>query len=327
MRKVLSTYVNCSLGGMTSVYRARALNNPDTHYDLVFTADQGGLKAFNDLPNCSARIVRKDRVEDFLDFALQRTDYEQFTVTSQPELVSNVTVPDATKVIYEIHAPLEHIVRRELEKLDTDCVDEVWAPSQWSVELVQRSLPRRKHVPVKNCPNLVDEGRFSESGSSAYPLRARPGMTPITWIGRVENFHKNYIDFMRVLCLLPSYYYGVMLLSLQNDPERLSTALGSAAMLGVEDRIDIFWNVPQQKVGDLHRSVRDAGGVFCSTALSESYGYGVVEAAKCGTPVVAFDVGPLDEHPYDNVHLVPVGDLPGLSKTIQRVSTVQKARH
>lgn len=320
MKKILSTYVNCSMGGMTSVYRARALNNPDTHYDLVFTADQGGQKAFASIANCSVRIVRKDRLAKYLQYALAASDYEYFTVTSQPDVISTVDVPDNTQVIYEIHAPLEHIVKRELKALDTSKVDEIWAPSQWSVDLIRLSLPRRKHVPVICHANLLDGKRFSETGLQRFSLDGRQGMTPVSWIGRLENFHKNYIDFMRVLRRLPSNYYGLMLLSLQDDPERLSDALGSAAMLGVEDRIDIFWNVPQQKVGDLHRAVRDAGGVFCSTALSESFGYGVLEAAKCGTPVVAYNVGPLAEHDSDDVHLVPVGDLVELAESIMCVS-------
>lgn len=325
MTKVLSTYVNCSLGGMTSVYRSRGLNHEDTQYDLVFTASQGGEQAFSGLDNCNVRICQKQDMASYLEYSLRATEYDLFTVTSQPWLIDSVEVPDRTHIVYEIHSPLEHIVRRELEALDTSSVDEIWVPSAWSADLVARILPRRKHVPITVHANEVDATRFNVTGSRQYPLHGRTGMIPVSWIGRLENFHKNYIDFMRVVKALPENYYGIMLLSLQNDPAGLSKAIGAAAALGVAERLDLLWNVPQQRVGDLHRTVRDAGGVFCSTALYESFGYGVVEAALCGTPVAAYDVGPLSDHKYRNIQLVPIGDLMGLAQAILDCSNPEVA--
>lgn len=317
MKKILSTYVNCSLGGMTSVYRARALATPQTRYDLVFTNDRGGSSAFADLPNCTVRIIHQSRLHGYLAYALNTIDYDLFTVTSQPDVIDHVPTPPHTRVAYEIHSPIESIVSREVKLLDVSKVDEVWAPSEWAVRLVQSCLPRRKHMTINCHSNLIDESRFSTEIKSVQPLGARPGMTPIVWIGRMENSQKNYIDFLRALRLLPSSFYGLMLFSLEKDPGRLSAVLGSAAMLGVEDRIDIYLNVAQQDVGGLHRAARDAGGVFCSTALSESFGYGVLEAGKCGLPVAAYDVGPLGEHDIDNLTLVPIGDLPALADAVK----------
>ncbi|NMR20531.1 glycosyltransferase family 4 protein [Cellulomonas fimi] len=320
MERVLSTYVNCSLGGMTSVYRARALANPSTRYDLVFTKDRGGESAFADLPNCNVRIVRPDRLKNYLSFALATVDYDLFTVTSQPELMNQVSAPARTKVVYEVHAPIETVVESEMRTLDVTRVDEIWAPSEWAADVVQQALPRRKHARVRAVPNLIDRTRFNPTAREVAPLRGRPGAIPVIWIGRMENVQKNYTDFLRVLRLLPPEYYGLLLFSFETDPARMSAVLGAAGMLGVEDRIDFYFNVPQQDVGALHRAVRDAGGVFCSTALSESYGYGVVEAGACGLPVAAYDVGPLSEHVLEDYRLVPVGDLRGMAHAVRALS-------
>lgn len=317
MKRILSTYLNCSLGGMTSVYRARALANPNTHFDLVFVNDRGGLSAFTDLSNCNVRIINQSRLNEYLTYALGSLEYDLFTVTSQPDVIEQVPTPATTRVVYEIHSPIESIVAREVKTLNVSKIDEVWAPSEWAVSLVRSCLPRRKHVTINCHANLVDGTRFSADIETTQPLKARPDMTPIIWIGRMENFQKNYIDFLRALRLMPPNFYGLMLFSLEKDPGRLSAVLGSAAMLGVEDRIDVYLDVAQQDVGSLHRAARNAGGVFCSTALSESFGYGVLEAGKCGLPVAAYDVGPLNEHSIDNLSLVPVGDLPALADAMQ----------
>jgi glycosyltransferase involved in cell wall biosynthesis len=305
---------------MASVYRARALANPTVEYDLVFAVDRGGATAFADLPNCDVRIVRKDRLPGYISYVAATRGYSAITVTSQPELLGKVTIPPSTKVVYEVHSPNENVVRREVESLDVTLVDEIWAPSGWAVNLVERSLPRRKHVPVRCNPNLLDETRFNATDDARAPLLKRPGRTPVLWIGRMENEQKNYIDFLRVLRALPEQYYGLMLCSYEKDPSRLGTLLGTAGVLGVEERIDLYFNVAQQDVAALHRAVRDAGGVFCSTALSESFGYGVVEAAACGLPVAGYDVGPLREHGLDRCTLVPVGDLPGLAGAVRALS-------
>lgn len=318
-RAVLSTYVNCSLGGMTTVFRSRALARPATQFDLVFSVDRGGMSAFADLPNCDVRIVPAERLVEYLRYAIETRAYDLVTVTSSPRLPSALVTSADTTVVYEIHAAVEVAIRKEVAGLELDAVDEIWAPSAWSVRSVQDALPVGASVPVRHVPNIFDAARFAQTGGLA-PLRTRVGQVPLLWFGRLENMQKNYSDFLRLLTLLPEAYYGLMVFSLDTDVARLSAVLGSAGLLGVEHRLDIYRNVPQQKVAPLHRAVRDAGGAFCSTALAESFGYGVLEAAACGLPAVGYDVGALAEHAKGASVLVPVGDVAALRDAVREVT-------
>lgn len=318
MNRILTSYVNCSLGGMTSVYRGRSIHYPGVQFDNIFEVDRGGQGAFASLPNTSVRIVKKNRLPGFLNFALAMNNYRELRITSNPRLIEQLDVPADTATIYEFHSPDPGILKRELDVLDFGRFDEIWAPSEWAVELVKSLLPNRKHATVRAVPNLVDEANFRSNFGASSPFIKRAGK-PISWIGRLENNQKNYLDFLRILSLLPEDYYGLVIFSYENSPDRLEKFLGDAAMLGVLRRVQIYSNVPQVEIAGLHRGVRDAGGVFCSTALSESFGYAVLEAGLCGCPVVSFDVGPLSSHDVSGVHFTPVGDLVGTAEVIRSV--------
>ena len=53
--------------------------------------------------------------------------------------------------------------------------------------------------------------------------------------------------------------------------------------------------------------------------MAESFGYGVLEAAMTGLPVVAYDVGALSEHlDYGyNISMINVGDTVALANAIK----------
>lgn len=324
MNRILTTYVNCSLGGMTSVYRGRSLHHPDVQFDHIFEVDRGGISAFSSLKNSTVRIVDKSRLANYMNYVLATNDYRELRITSNPKLLDKIEVPENTSVIYEFHSPEPSILKRELEVLDLAKVDEVWAPSEWAVELVRSLLPARKHVTIRSVSNLVDEESFQKENGKVSKFTKRSGR-PVSWIGRLENTQKNYLDFLRILKLLPSEYYGLVMFSYENTPERLERFLGDAAMLGVLERVQIYSNVPQTEVAAVHRGVRDAGGVFCSTALSESFGYAVLEAGLCGCPVVSYDVGPLSAHEVGGVHFTAVGDLRETAEEIRRVCETQES--
>lgn len=305
--RILSVYANCSLGGMATVYRTRALKNPDIQFDLIFENDRGGLNAYRDLQNVDVRIVEHGRLANYVTYILSVHGYREIRITSYPQLIKSIKLPNSTSSIYEFHSPDRGILERELNTLDGAMFDEIWAPSQWAVDLIQFLAPRNMPLRIRAMPNMVDDEFFCLDGASmSFDLHGR---IPISWIGRLENTQKNYLDFLRTLKSLPDSYCGLVVFSLEHEPDRLGRFLGDAALLGVANRLRIYSNFPQRLVADFHRGVRDAGGVFYSTSLSESFGYAVYEAALCGCPVVSYDVGPMADHPVSDVEFVPVGDI------------------
>lgn len=316
MTNILSTYVNCSLGGMTSVYRARAVHAPHSQFDYVFLNDRGGLGAYGDLPNIDARLVENERLIPFLRAISKQKTYAELRITSQPTLPSLLEDLDVGRLIYEFHSPIPSIISNELKKLDSSSLDEVWVPSQWAADLVDSLRPKRMHFPITVVPNLTDSRHFVPDGPTV-PLPRSGQQIPISWIGRLENSQKNYLDFLRTLRLLPDRFFGLVIYSLEHEPDRLQKFLGDAASLGVLDRIEIYSDVPQPEVAAIHRSVRDAGGAFYSTALSESFGYAVLEARLTKCPVISYDVGPLRAHPVKGIKFLDVGDILGAADYIR----------
>lgn len=324
MKRVLSVYANCSLGGMTSVFRARALSQPNVHFDFLFLNDRGGLGAFESLPNCSVRIVRKDRLVNYVNFLLATFSYNEVSITSVPDLPGAIVWDGQTEICYEFHSPVPSIIDNEIKKLDFSAIDVIRTPSDWASALVRQRLPRRKHVNVVTVSNIVDGDTFRPEGPLA-PSAGRERGIPVLWIGRFENSQKNYVDFLRVMSLLPEEYYGIMVVSLETDPGRMAHMLGAAGYYGIEDRIDVYLNVAQQDMGGIHRMVARRGGVFCSTSLSETFGYGVAEAGRSGVSVAAYDVGPIKEHLIENVTYVPVGSLTEMARAIRSMSDLSLA--
>lgn len=321
MKRILSVYANCSLGGMTSVFRARALSQPDVHFDMVFMNDRGGISTFEALPNCSVRIVRKDRLAGYVNYLLSCFTYSEVSITSIPDLPAEIKWDGQVEICYEFHSPIPSIIDNEIKKLDFTAVDILRTPSDWASELVRQRLPRRQHINVVTVPNIVDRATFQAEGRVA-SSNGRPEGTPVLWIGRFENSQKNYIDFLRVISLLPQNYYGLMIVSLETDPARMAQVLGAAGYYGVEDRLDVYLNVAQEDMGSIHRMVAARGGVFCSTSLSETFGYGVAEAGMSGVSIAAYDVGPLKEHNIAHARYVPVGSLKAMAEAVVEMSLV-----
>lgn len=325
MNRQLTVYANCSLGGMTSVYRGRALSQPDAKFDFLFLNDRNGMGAFRTLPNCSVRIVRKDQLPNYANFLLSTYEYDEVSITSVPDLPASLVHDRRTEICYEFHTPAARIVDHELTYLDLQAVDVIRTPSDWASSLVRQRLShRQQQMKVVTVPNTADSKTFRPGGPVASTARRRSGI-PVLWIGRFENVQKNYIDFVRVLSLLPDAYYGLMIGSLETDPGRLAQVLAAAGYYGVEDRLDVYLNVAQQDMGGIHRMVASRGGVFCSTSLSETFGFGVLEAGMSGVSVAAYEVGPIKEHAIGRVSYVPVGSIQELARAVRSLSeTAQK---
>lgn len=302
---------------MTTVYRNRALSDPDNKYMFLFANDKSGSVAYQALENADFRIIRPDRYEAFVEHAVAVVDYDVIRITSLPKIVQRVAHSGA-EVVYEFHSSDERVIERELSELNLGQVAKITAPSDFLADVVRSKLPSESKDLVEVLPNLVDAESFALTGSEA-PLAFGAEEIPLVWIGRLDK-GKNIADFIRVLSLLPATYHGIAILSFEDQPHRMADLLGLAASLGVAPRLRILLNLSQPKIADIYRQARDRGGFFCSTSLGESFGYGVAEALACGLNSIAFNVGALGELTSDiaNYDLVPVGDLHAFAESVLR---------
>lgn len=304
---------------MATVFRGRAVSKPDILHDLVFMHDRGGQGRFRDLPNVQLRIVRKGRLEGMVRFAARQHEYSDVSVTSLPT-VANELARDGQRVHYEFHSSTLQVIRDELGILDLAKVATLRVPSRYMSQIVAQELPMEMASMVEVVPNVVDRSVFSVCGPTSDSICRKFGR-PIVWIGRFDK-GKNPNDLIRALSLMPDDFWAVVIVSMESDPGRMADFLATLSQYGLQDRARVFLNLEQGKIAQIYRAAAQSGGVFCSTSLAESFGYGVAEALACGLPVAAYDVGALGElGAVDRqLLLIPPGDVRQLARAIEELS-------
>ncbi|WP_193058230.1 glycosyltransferase [Glutamicibacter arilaitensis] len=320
MKKILVVYPNCSMGGMASVYRNRALSDENNLYHFVFNNDKGGVSFYEDLENAQITIVRKDRLVKYLEYLISITEYDEVCITSIPEVVKIFSDSDI-RVTYEFHTSTDSIIESECKAFDVQEVDSINVPSEYLKAIVSQFVDSQAIGKLSVVPNLVDVSIFNSEPIAGLDYKfGSDEKKPLIWIGRLDK-GKNVNDFLRLLKVLGEDYVGIILLGLEDDPERFSRFMGYASSLGVKNRVYTLVNVPQPGIASLFSMVKARNGFYVSTSLGESFGYGVQEALDSGVSTVAYDVGALSERnsrssevTYD---LVDVGSISEMSRAIR----------
>ncbi len=318
MNRKLITYRNCSRGGVSAVIRGRAADEPETHFDALFELDKGGRQVFEDLPNVSVRIARKGNLKSLVNYALKERVYSEVSIFSDPELANEISVPDITMLVYELHSGSFQTVERELAKLEQSRVDVFRMPSEHSRFNIEPMIKTRYARRIEVSPNLINPTIFNTSPKA--PQYTFPDdVIPIIWVGRFDK-GKGPKYLVRTLAQLPSEYHAYMIVSLETEPGPASDVLGEADALGVSHRLHLRSNLSQQTVAAMYRGAAASGGCLASTSLLESFGYLFSEAPACGLTVYAFDLPVIHEHTdYQAlIHVVPPGDVTALSRMVQR---------
>lgn len=319
MRKLI-IYPNCSKGGVSSVIRGRAADEPNTQFDVVFFNDRGGLRTFADVSNVNVRIIREDRAIAYLTYTVSRIEYDSVHVLSTPKIANALVENPDVVVVYEFHSSNMTVVEQEIKELSVDKMSQIAVPSDMMKLKIGERLPRRTLARLIVISNLVDHRVFSQNGPSDFfdrdPNFAEQTLRPIVWVGRFDK-DKGYQYALRVLAQLPKTYFGIFVVSLEHDPLRTSRFLSECDALGVRDRVQLYMNLSQPEISNLYRSARDRGGVYVSTSLMESFGYAIAESMECGLPCTAFQLPVLDIHSdRGQLYSVPVGDIQTMSKLI-----------
>lgn len=324
MRKLI-IYPNCSKGGVSSVIRGRARYEPDTQFDVLFLHDRGGRQVFDDLTNVTMRIVDQGRIKPYLQYITKSFKYDDIHVLSSPDLANLLSSDETLSINYEFHSSNMTVVEKELAKLELDRISVIQVPSEqmknWVSERVINRLRRRIEV----TPNLVDNHLFSTDGTADFFDHVWPSSTeekkrPLVWVGRFDR-DKGYQYFIRMLALLPEEFTGVVIVSLEHEPQRTEKFLAECDAMGVRDRIQLYMNLSQEMMSNVYRSSRERGGTFVSTSLMESFGYAVEEASSCGLPVAAFNLPVWDRlQEVPNFQAVPPGEVFDLADAVVEVT-------
>lgn len=320
--KELIIYPNASKGGITSVIRGRAAASPHTRFDVVFLEDRGGSQAFSDLSNVRMSIIPRGRAEPAIEYLVNTHSYRTVSVLSYPSIVKRIA-GSVHHLRYEFHSSDMEVNSREVNSLELDLVDEFTAPTSFMVTSIEAVLPAHQRRKLRVLPNLVDSTIFSPTGPSDFYNEDAPAADagiPLVWVGRFDD-GKGYKHFLRALRALPEQYFGIVVVSLEKDPNRTSSFFNECAAMGVTERVHLYLNQPHSEMARLYRWAAERGGQAISTSLLESFGYFVAEATECGLPVIAFDLPVWQEHKNkDLITRVTVGSVTSLVQSIQTMT-------
>lgn len=317
MSNTLTIYPNCSMGGMTTVYKNRIAHDSLKSHHLVFKYDHGARGVFEAHENARVDIPSHGRFEAYVKYIYSAIDFDEVRITSLPEIANALLDIDSSKVVYEFHSSTESIIKHELSILNLDKLESIIVPSAYLADLVRSMIPVDLSIRLQVVENLVDDKIFFQ-GQDASSWSFDDRAVPLVWIGRFDK-GKNPRDFLRALSQLPQKYIGIFIVSMESEPERASSFMADVVSYGLDDRVHIMMNLPQREISSLYRYASSMFGFFVSTSLGESFGYGVAEALACGLDTVAFDVGALSERKAPvgcTYSLVDVGDIQSLQQQI-----------
>ncbi len=187
----------------------------------------------------------------------------------------------------------EPIFRKRGEARVIEAADRIIAPTETErgqlIELYGAD-PERIHV----VPPGVDLSRFAPGDELAARRHFGFGDDPtVVFVGRLQPFKGTDIA-VQALAHLRRMVPDARLVIVGGDSprgsrgERMRLRL-AARRLGVADRLQFLEPVPHRELPDLYR----AADVVVVPSASESFGLVALEAAACGTPVVATAVGGL----------------------------------
>lgn len=317
MTRILTVYPNCSMGGMTTVFKNRIASDLSVFHQVVFMNDHGARGVFEGLSNARVDIPKKGRLEAYLRYIYSAGEFDEVRVTSIPDVANALLEIDPSKVVYEFHSSTEKIIEQELSKLNIEKLEKIIVPSAHLYELVSSMMPSEHAVFISVVENVVDSTIFFQ-GQPTGTWEFGEGTIPLVWIGRFDK-GKNPRDFLRALSQLKKTYIGIFIVSMESEPERAASFMADVVSYGLDDRVHVMMNLPQEEIASLYRYVVSKSGLFVSTSLGESFGFGVAEALACGLDTVAFEVGALSERKAPagcTYSLVDVGDIHALHQQI-----------
>lgn len=113
----------------------------------------------------------------------------------------------------------------------------------------------------------------------------------LAWIGRIEK-NKNWKEFLQIGHRLIQDYQPNLQLYIFEDPTLSLPQDRNQFNLMVKDlkldkQLHLLDNIPHERMANYFSIIGDSGGLLCSTSITESFGYAIVEAMSCRCPVLS----------------------------------------
>lgn len=180
----------------------------------------------------------------------------------------------------------------------------VETPSKYVIEELAKH-----EITVGYTPNFIDQTHFPY-------LWKNPNQPKLLW---VRAFHKIYNPEIAIRCVayLKELFPNIKLTMVGPDQGELKNCQQLILALNLTDNIDIIGATPNHELAKFYATHT----VFLTTTSYESFGVAMVEAANCGIPMVATNVG---EIPYMwekgiDILLAEVHEQIAFNKEVERI--------
>jgi len=215
------------------------------------------------------------------------------------------------KVEFVAHVPpvpqevLSNLFFRTVIKSSIKTSDHVITPSYYTKHCLEKG-GFSAEKPITVIHHGIDRDIFKRDASLRIAIREKyklNGFVALT-VGRMTR-RKNQDDILYALSQLS----GITLLLVGDGPERKNLS-SLARKLSVKTLH--FYNVPKKLLVGLY----NAADVYLHTALLEGFGFPILEALSCGTPVIAYRTADFDYVIGDGGYLITQGNIKELRDKI-----------
>jgi glycosyltransferase involved in cell wall biosynthesis len=282
MKKLLFTFYIPS-GGVETLNRQRSAALKDTGMEIHFLY----LKRASGLQNSRDDRTFVTNENDKIAQIILREKYDAIIVCLDYLFVNRLRkLGYEGMIIYDVQGFGNHIdelMKHAAESIPKHADAVLYPKTPHLHRYIQSHFPTLPKFSFHNCIDL-----------STFSYRTLPKETNpvIGWVGRLEE-NKRWEDFLKIGARIIKMNPNIELWMF-HDPSLATSAEKKifkqlTKHLGIEEKLQVFSNVPHHKMADYYSMIGDSGGFLCSTSKYEGFGYAVLEAMSCRCPVLTTD--------------------------------------
>jgi glycosyltransferase involved in cell wall biosynthesis len=177
------------------------------------------------------------------------------------------------------------------------------------------SIPAKQITPI---PLAHDANHFRVLDLSSYSIPDRPYFF---YVGRHDPY-KNLDRIIRAFAALPNHQAYDLWIAGSTDPRYTPLLQAQATELGIADRIKFLDYLPYEQLP----IVLNQALALVYPSLWEGFGFPVLEAMACGTPVITSNLSSLPEVAGEAALLVNPYSEAAIATAMQQIATDEPAR-
>lgn len=286
--KVLFVYQFCTVGGVETSIKNRLLaldyKKEDVSFDLLFYQNFGGDKIFQNL-ECQVYIENDENeisnIVKGYDIIISIDDEKIL------QILENVNYKG--KIVLEVHTTYKEGLQY-LKRINTDMVNMVLVPSNYSKTLVEEYFDADK---INVLYNAIDSETFGVT-----KIQCESSKPTLLWVGRIDT-HKNvclFLDLCREINNKTNGMYEFWVVGgLHSDKQLIETFKNKIFENGLYRSVRWLPFVETSQMKKVYNYAACTKGAYILTSKNESFGMTVIEAMKCGCPVIGNGVGAIPE--------------------------------